>query len=80
MFLYTICFFAVEYDPNRYRLNFLRESKEELERRRYEAQTVAVKTIAKEEMEVDIRAVYQPGSGGINLKHLINCFLAICKD
>ncbi|CAK8675232.1 unnamed protein product [Clavelina lepadiformis] len=50
------------YNPNRYRLDFLRETKEEIERRKLDAQTVAISEVPNVELEVSIEEVYKPGS------------------
>ncbi|XP_020667970.1 guanine nucleotide-binding protein-like 1 isoform X1 [Pogona vitticeps] len=50
------------YDPNRYRLHFGRESKEEIERRKKIAREKILEPVPEEETEVDIDDVYKPGS------------------
>ncbi|XP_053578018.1 guanine nucleotide-binding protein-like 1 [Bombina bombina] len=50
------------YDPNRYRLHFERESKEEVERRKKIAQDKVLDPIPEAELEVDISEIYRPGS------------------
>ncbi|XP_039625919.1 guanine nucleotide-binding protein-like 1 isoform X1 [Polypterus senegalus] len=50
------------YDPNRYRLHFFRESREELERRKKIAQERILQLVPESEMEMDINYIYKPGS------------------
>ncbi|CAJ0924821.1 unnamed protein product [Ranitomeya imitator] len=50
------------YDPNRYRLQFDRESKEEIERRKKLAVEKILEPVAETELEVDIEKIYRPGS------------------
>jgi len=52
-----------EYDPNRYILNFLKETREEIERRKIESQTIPIQFVDEHALEVDINDIYQPGSG-----------------
>uniref|UniRef100_H2ZWZ7 Guanine nucleotide-binding protein-like 1 n=1 Tax=Latimeria chalumnae TaxID=7897 RepID=H2ZWZ7_LATCH len=50
------------YDPNRYRLHFERESREEIERRKKVAREKVLQALLETEMEVDIDDIYKPGS------------------
>ncbi|XP_063287408.1 guanine nucleotide-binding protein-like 1 [Pelobates fuscus] len=50
------------YDPNRYRLHFDRDSKEEIERRKRIAQEKILEPVSEAELEVDIEKIYRPGS------------------
>ncbi|CAH2314294.1 guanine nucleotide-binding -like 1 [Pelobates cultripes] len=50
------------YDPNRYRLHFDRDSKEEIERRKKIAQEKILEPVTEAELEVDIEKIYRPGS------------------
>nr|BAG63768.1 unnamed protein product [Homo sapiens] len=50
------------YDPNRYRLHFERDSREEVERRKRAAREQVLQPVSAELLELDIREVYQPGS------------------
>nr|XP_002128534.1 guanine nucleotide-binding protein-like 1 [Ciona intestinalis] len=50
------------YDPSRFHLNFLKESREELERRKKDAQSLPVIFVDERELEADIKDVYRPGS------------------
>ncbi|XP_066470746.1 guanine nucleotide-binding protein-like 1 isoform X1 [Tiliqua scincoides] len=50
------------YDPNRYRLHFERESREEVERRKKIAREKILEPLAEAETEVDIEDVYKTGS------------------
>ncbi|XP_042303277.1 guanine nucleotide-binding protein-like 1 isoform X2 [Sceloporus undulatus] len=50
------------YDPNRYRLHFDRESKEEIERRKKIAREKILESVPEEETEVDIEDIYKTGS------------------
>ncbi|KAG8448677.1 hypothetical protein GDO86_015670, partial [Hymenochirus boettgeri] len=50
------------YEPNRYRLYFEKESKEEIERRKKIAQEKILVPIPETELEVDIDQIYRPGS------------------
>ncbi|XP_077017322.1 guanine nucleotide-binding protein-like 1 isoform X2 [Tamandua tetradactyla] len=50
------------YDPNRYRLHFERDSREEVERRKKAAREQVLQPVSAEVLELDIREVYQPGS------------------
>ncbi|XP_018416157.1 PREDICTED: guanine nucleotide-binding protein-like 1 [Nanorana parkeri] len=50
------------YDPNRYRLQFERESKDEIERRKKIAQDKILEPVPETELEVDIEKIYRPGS------------------
>jgi len=50
------------YDPNRYRLHFERDSREEVERRKRAAREQVLQPGGAELLELDIREVYQPGS------------------
>ena len=49
------------YDPNRYRLQFLCESHEEIEQRKKIAQQ-PYEALPEESLELDVKAMYQPGS------------------
>ncbi|CAI9621559.1 unnamed protein product [Staurois parvus] len=50
------------YDPNRYRLQFEKESKDEIERRKKIAQEKILEPVSETELEVDIMKIYRPGS------------------
>lgn len=50
------------YDPNRYRLHFERESREEIERRKKVAQEKVLELLQEKDLEVDIDDIYKPGS------------------
>uniref|UniRef100_A0A8C6X0T0 Guanine nucleotide-binding protein-like 1 n=1 Tax=Naja naja TaxID=35670 RepID=A0A8C6X0T0_NAJNA len=50
------------YDPNRYRLHFERESREEVERRKKIAREKILEPVPEIETEVDIEDVYKTGS------------------
>ncbi|XP_053147828.1 guanine nucleotide-binding protein-like 1 isoform X3 [Hemicordylus capensis] len=50
------------YDPNRYRLHFDRESREEVERRKKIAREKILEPMPEAEMEVDIEDIYKTGS------------------
>ncbi|XP_051776366.1 guanine nucleotide-binding protein-like 1 isoform X2 [Erpetoichthys calabaricus] len=50
------------YDPNRYRLHFFRETREELEHRKKIAQERILQLVPESEMEMDINYIYKPGS------------------
>ncbi|KAM6472618.1 guanine nucleotide-binding protein-like 1 [Liasis olivaceus] len=50
------------YDPNRYRLHFERESREEVERRKKIAREKVLELVPETETEVDIEDVYKTGS------------------
>lgn len=50
------------YEPNRYRLHFERESREEVERRKKIAREKILEPLAEAETEVDIEDVYKAGS------------------
>ncbi|XP_040261613.1 guanine nucleotide-binding protein-like 1 [Bufo bufo] len=50
------------YDPNRFRLQFERESKEEIEHRKKVAQEKILEPVEEAELEVDIEKIYRPGS------------------
>ncbi|XP_062904203.1 guanine nucleotide-binding protein-like 1 [Mobula hypostoma] len=50
------------YDPNRFRLHFEKESREEIERRKKLMQEKIVELIPETELEVDIDDIYKPGS------------------
>lgn len=63
----TSFIYSGEYDPKRYNLNFHREERSEIERRKLESQTVPIKFVDEQELEVDINDIYQPGSGFIHL-------------
>nr|XP_039263931.1 guanine nucleotide-binding protein-like 1 [Styela clava] len=47
---------------DRYRLNFLRESRDEIDKRKLQSQTELLIPIPPEKMEMSIEEVYQPGS------------------
>lgn len=49
--------------PIRYRLHFERDSREEVERRKRAAREQVLQPVSAELLELDIREVYQPGSG-----------------
>ncbi|KAM8954293.1 guanine nucleotide-binding protein-like 1 [Pelodytes ibericus] len=50
------------YDPNRYRLHFDKDSKEEIERRKKIAQENLLVPVSETDLEVDIDKIYRPGS------------------
>ncbi|XP_051899706.1 LOW QUALITY PROTEIN: guanine nucleotide-binding protein-like 1 [Pristis pectinata] len=50
------------YDPNRFRLHFEKESREEIERRKKFMQEKIIELIPETELEVDIDDIYKPGS------------------
>uniref|UniRef100_H2Z4K8 Guanine nucleotide-binding protein-like 1 n=1 Tax=Ciona savignyi TaxID=51511 RepID=H2Z4K8_CIOSA len=50
------------YDPNRYHLNFLREPREEIEKRKLSSQRTPIVFVDEIELETDINDVYKPGS------------------
>ncbi|XP_066437651.1 guanine nucleotide-binding protein-like 1 [Eleutherodactylus coqui] len=50
------------YDPNRYRLQFERESREEIERRKKLAREKILEPVVETDLEVDIEKIYRPGS------------------
>ncbi|XP_055357480.1 guanine nucleotide-binding protein-like 1 [Paramacrobiotus metropolitanus] len=50
-----------EYDPNRYRLHFYRESKEELKLRKEKA-SLPVEAVPEEKLEMSLEDIYRPGS------------------
>uniref|UniRef100_A0A8D0HG25 Guanine nucleotide-binding protein-like 1 n=1 Tax=Sphenodon punctatus TaxID=8508 RepID=A0A8D0HG25_SPHPU len=50
------------YDPNRYRLHFERDSREEVERRKKLAREKTLEPVSEVEMEVDIEDIYKSGS------------------
>ncbi|XP_029099410.1 guanine nucleotide-binding protein-like 1 [Monodon monoceros] len=50
------------YDPNRYRLHFERDSREEVERRKRAAREQVLQPVSAELLVLDIWEVYQPGS------------------
>ncbi|XP_003217991.1 guanine nucleotide-binding protein-like 1 [Anolis carolinensis] len=50
------------YDPNRYRLHFDRDSKEEIERRKKIAREKILEPVPEAETEVDIEDIYKTGS------------------
>ena len=66
------------YDPNRYILNFLRESREEIEKRKKDSQTVPITFVQEHELEVDINEVYQPGSGQLRLYFSSKVIFYLC--
>lgn len=47
----------------RYRLHFERDSREEVEKRKRAAREQVLQPVSPELLELDIREVYQPGSG-----------------
>jgi ribosome biogenesis GTPase A len=49
-------------DPNRFKLHFEKESRQELERRKRNAKTVTIITVDEVALEVDVDEIYQPGS------------------
>ncbi|XP_051574968.1 guanine nucleotide-binding protein-like 1 isoform X1 [Myxocyprinus asiaticus] len=53
------------YDPNRFRLHYEKESKEEVERRKKIAMEKILKPVAEEELELDINQIY-PEDKGLN--------------
>nr|XP_014430719.1 guanine nucleotide-binding protein-like 1 [Pelodiscus sinensis] len=53
------------YDPNRYRLHFERESREDVERRKKVAQERILEPVPESEKELDIQDVYKSGSGKV---------------
>ncbi|XP_075042730.1 guanine nucleotide-binding protein-like 1 [Mixophyes fleayi] len=50
------------YDPNRFRLQLEKESKEEIEHRKKLAIEKILETVVETELEVDIEKIYRPGS------------------
>uniref|UniRef100_A0A7N4NMT0 Guanine nucleotide-binding protein-like 1 n=1 Tax=Sarcophilus harrisii TaxID=9305 RepID=A0A7N4NMT0_SARHA len=50
------------YDPNRYRLHFERESREEVQRRKKAARQQVLKPVSEKSLELDIGDIYRPGS------------------
>nr|KAF6461952.1 putative G protein nucleolar 1 (putative) [Molossus molossus] len=50
------------FDPNRYRLHFERDSREEVEKRKRAAREQVLQPVSTEMLELDIQEVYQPGS------------------
>ncbi|CAF1263187.1 unnamed protein product [Didymodactylos carnosus] len=50
-----------KYNPNRYRLHFQRESKDEIERRKKLAQN-PVQLLPEEALEISVEEIYRPGS------------------
>lgn len=46
----------------RYRLNFLKESRDEIERRKHQSQTEILRSVGLDEMECSIEEIFQPGS------------------
>ncbi|XP_036212319.1 guanine nucleotide-binding protein-like 1 isoform X3 [Myotis myotis] len=50
------------FDPNRYRLHFERDSREEVEKRKRAAREQVLQPVSAEMLELDIQEVYQPGS------------------
>lgn len=50
------------FDPNRYRLHFERDSREEVEKRKRAAREQVLQPVNTEMLELDIQEVYQPGS------------------
>uniref|UniRef100_A0A7N9ALT7 Guanine nucleotide-binding protein-like 1 n=1 Tax=Mastacembelus armatus TaxID=205130 RepID=A0A7N9ALT7_9TELE len=48
------------YDPNRFRLHFEKESKEEVEKRKKLAQEKVLQPVSEKELEVDINDIYPP--------------------
>uniref|UniRef100_A0A1A8BM39 Guanine nucleotide binding protein-like 1 n=1 Tax=Nothobranchius kadleci TaxID=1051664 RepID=A0A1A8BM39_NOTKA len=51
------------YDPNRFRLHFEKESKEEVERRKKLARDTVLQPVSDKELEVDINDIYPPDKG-----------------
>ncbi|KAG7469360.1 hypothetical protein MATL_G00128250 [Megalops atlanticus] len=51
------------YDPNRYRLHFEKESREEVERRKKLARERVLEQVAESTLEVDINDIYPPEKG-----------------
>eukprot|EP00058_Branchiostoma_floridae_P014731 XP_002600219.1 hypothetical protein BRAFLDRAFT_203813 [Branchiostoma floridae] len=50
------------YDPNRYRLHFMKESRAEIERRKKIAREKVISQVSEVKLEVEIEDIYQPGS------------------
>ncbi|XP_078685734.1 guanine nucleotide-binding protein-like 1 [Branchiostoma floridae x Branchiostoma belcheri] len=50
------------YDPNRYRLHFMKESRAEIERRKKIAREKVISQVSEADLEVAIEDIYQPGS------------------
>ncbi|XP_044529659.1 guanine nucleotide-binding protein-like 1 [Gracilinanus agilis] len=50
------------YDPNRYRLHFERETREEVERKKRAAREQVLKPVNEKSLELDIGDIYRPGS------------------
>lgn len=50
------------YDPNRFRLHFEKQSREEIEQRKKLMQEKVIELIPETELEVDIDNIYKPGS------------------
>ncbi|KAK6469967.1 guanine nucleotide-binding protein-like 1 [Huso huso] len=50
------------YDPNRYRIHFERESKEEVERRKKVSREKVLEPVRDLELEIDIDDIYKPGT------------------
>ncbi|XP_068929745.1 guanine nucleotide-binding protein-like 1 [Petaurus breviceps papuanus] len=53
---------SLRFDPNRYRLHFERESREEVERRKRVAREQVLKPVSEKSLELDIGDIYHPGS------------------
>uniref|UniRef100_A0A8C0YR28 Guanine nucleotide-binding protein-like 1 n=1 Tax=Cyprinus carpio carpio TaxID=630221 RepID=A0A8C0YR28_CYPCA len=53
------------YDPNKFRLHFEKESKEEVERRKKIAREKILKQVAEKELEIDMNQIY-PEEKGLN--------------
>uniref|UniRef100_A0A8C4NNN8 Uncharacterized protein n=1 Tax=Eptatretus burgeri TaxID=7764 RepID=A0A8C4NNN8_EPTBU len=50
------------YDPNRFRLHFERESRDEIERRKRVSREHVLRLVSEKELEVDVDEIYRPGS------------------
>eukprot|EP00731_Ephydatia_muelleri_P024847 Em0016g1118a len=50
------------YNPNRYRLHFEQESKEDVEERKQQARTVPIEPLPETVLEVAVEDIYKPGS------------------
>ncbi|XP_062620565.1 guanine nucleotide-binding protein-like 1 [Saccostrea cucullata] len=51
-----------KYDPNRYRLHFFKESRDEINARKLRAKKEPIKPKKEADLEVDFESVYRPGS------------------
>lgn len=53
----------LKHGHDRYHLHFLRESREEIDRKKLESQTDIIIPVSAKDMEACIEDIYQPGSG-----------------